>query len=88
MISLPLQVFDFVRSPEPNMIARGFGTAAVLLLLVLGLFLVARLIGGKGPGQLSDAQRRRVSAQSQRDLIRMTPSTPQLPPTQETTRVP
>jgi phosphate transport system permease protein len=88
MISLPLQVFDFVRSPEPNMIARGFGTAAVLLLLVLGLFLVARAIGGKGPGQLSDAQRRRVSAQSQRDLIRMTPSAPQLPPTQETSRVP
>ena len=30
MVSLPLQAFDFVRSPEPNMIARGFGAAAVL----------------------------------------------------------
>ncbi|WP_411701061.1 phosphate ABC transporter permease PstA [Conyzicola sp.] len=71
MISLPLQVFDFVKSPEPAMIARGFGTAAVLLLLVLGLFTVARLIGGRGPGQLSDAQRRRVAAASADDLARM-----------------
>jgi phosphate transport system permease protein len=72
MISLPLQVFDFVKSPEPNMIARGFGTAAVLLLLVLALFSVARLIGGRGPGQLSDRQRRRVLAESAGDLRRMT----------------
>ncbi|CAN5165367.1 phosphate ABC transporter permease PstA [soil metagenome] len=72
MISLPLQVFDFVKSPEPNMIARGFGTAAVLILLVLLLFVIARLIGGKGPGQLSDGQRRRVAQQSADDLRRIT----------------
>ena len=72
MISLPLQVFDFVRSPEPTMVARGFGTAAVLLVLVFILFVLARLIGGKGPGQLSDGQRRRASAESRRDLVRMT----------------
>lgn len=71
MISLPLQVFDFVRSPEPNMIARGFGTAAVLLLLVLTLFLVARVIGGRGPGQLSSRQQRATAAESRRDLQRM-----------------
>ena len=71
MISLPLQVFDFVKSPEPSMVARGFGTAAVLLLLVLGLFTIARLIGGRGPGQLSDAQRRRVAAASADDMVRM-----------------
>jgi phosphate transport system permease protein len=71
MISLPLQVFDFVKSPEPAMVARGFGTAAILLLLVLGLFTVARLIGGRGPGQLSDAQRRRVAAASADDVVRM-----------------
>ncbi|WP_237280463.1 phosphate ABC transporter permease PstA [Subtercola vilae] len=71
MISLPLQVFDFVKSPEPNIIARGFGTAAVLILLVLLLFVVARLIGGKGPGQLSDRQRRRVAGQSADDARRM-----------------
>ncbi len=72
MISLPLQVFDFVKSPEPNMIARGFGTAAVLLLLVLALFAIARVIGGRGAGQLSDRQRRRAAAGSSDDLRRMT----------------
>jgi phosphate transport system permease protein len=72
MISLPLQVFDFVKSPEPNMVARGFGTAAVLLLLVLALFTVARAMGGRGPGQLSDRQRRRVAFDSAADLQRMT----------------
>lgn len=47
MISLPLAVFQFVKSPEPTMIARGFGAAAVLMLLVLILFAVARWIGGQ-----------------------------------------
>jgi len=47
MVSLPLAVFQFVKSPEPTMIARGFGTAAVLMLLVLLLFVVARIIGGQ-----------------------------------------
>jgi hypothetical protein len=45
MISLPLAVFQFVKSPEPTMIARGFGTAAVLMLLVVILFVIARIIG-------------------------------------------
>jgi phosphate transport system permease protein len=71
MISLPLQVFDFVRSPEPNMIARGFGTAAVLIVLVLALFFVARIIGGRGPGVLTDRQRRAAAAASVRDTQRM-----------------
>lgn len=71
MISLPLQVFDFVKSPEPTMIARGFGAAATLVLLVLALFLIARVIGGRGPGQLSDRQRRAVAAGSVRDLERI-----------------
>jgi phosphate transport system permease protein len=74
MISLPLQVFDFVKSPEPAMIARGFGTAAVLLLLVVALFAVARVIGGRGPGQLSDRQRRKVASDSLDDLRRITQS--------------
>jgi phosphate transport system permease protein len=47
MVSLPLAVFQFVKSPEPGMIARGFGTAAVLMLLVLILFVIARMIGGE-----------------------------------------
>lgn len=71
MISLPLQVFDFVKSPEPNMIARGFGAAATLILLVLLLFIVARVIGGKGPGQLSARQRRARATRSRDDLLRI-----------------
>ncbi len=43
MVSLPLAIFQFVKSPEPTMIARGFGTAAVLMSLVLILFLLARV---------------------------------------------
>jgi phosphate transport system permease protein len=72
MISLPLQVFDFVKSPEPNMIARGFGAAAVLILLVLALFAIARLIGGRAPGHLTPRQQQRVLAASLRDLQRIT----------------
>lgn len=45
MVSLPLAIFEFVKSPEPAMITRGFGTAAVLLLLVVTLFVTARIIG-------------------------------------------
>ncbi|WP_232466157.1 phosphate ABC transporter permease PstA [Diaminobutyricimonas sp. LJ205] len=71
MISLPLQVFDFVRSPEPNIVARGFGTAAVLLLLVLALFAIARLIGGRGAGNLTPRQQRAARAASARDAERM-----------------
>jgi phosphate transport system permease protein len=71
MISLPLQVFDFVKSPEPNMITRGFGTAAVLIVLVLALFALARVIGGQGSTQLSARQRRAVAGASLRDIHRI-----------------
>ncbi|MEY4458185.1 MAG: hypothetical protein RIS25_778 [Actinomycetota bacterium] len=56
MVSLPLAIFQFVKSPEPTMIARGFGTAAVLMALVLVLFVIARYIGGQTP-QKSAARR-------------------------------
>lgn len=71
MISLPLQVFQFVKSSEPAMVARGFGTAAVLLLLVLLLFAVARVLGGRAPGQLSGRRARAVARASRRDVERM-----------------
>ena len=88
MISLPLQVFDFVKSPEPTMIARGFGTAAALILVVLALFFTARLIGGKGPGQLSDRQRRRAAEASARDARRMTDDSRMTAADQRTTPTP
>ncbi|MBK3570647.1 phosphate ABC transporter permease PstA, partial [Streptomyces sp. MBT62] len=70
MISLPLAVFSFVRSPEPAMIARGFGAAAVLMALVLILFVIARVIGGRGPGQQTRSQARRTARASRRDAAR------------------
>jgi phosphate transport system permease protein len=84
MISLPLQVFNFVRSSEPTLQARGFGTAAVLVVLVLGLFFLARILGGRGPGQLSDRQRKKAAEGSARDLQRITKAHA-IPTTQPTT---
>ncbi|MFI1707807.1 phosphate ABC transporter permease PstA [Streptomyces griseoruber] len=70
MMSLPLAVFTFIRSPQPAMITRAFGTALVLLALVLLLFTLARVVGGRGPGHLSPRQSRRADRRSQRDLRR------------------
>ena len=70
MVSLPLLTFDLVRSPEPNYISRGFGAAAVLMVIVLALFIAARIVGGRGPGQLSRRQQRRRIATSRRDAAR------------------
>ena len=70
MISLPLATFEFVKSPEENFIIRGFGTAAVLLVLVLLLFIIARTIGGRGPGNLTKRELRKRTKQSARDSER------------------
>ncbi|MCL2552022.1 MAG: phosphate ABC transporter permease PstA [Actinomycetia bacterium] len=74
--SLPLATFFMVASPQKNMIARGFGAAALLMALVLLLFAVARIIGGRGPGELSRGQQRRRAQASRRDLARMTGRAP------------
>jgi phosphate transport system permease protein len=71
MMSLPLATYEFVRSPQEELQARGFATAAVLMLLVLVLFVVARIVGGRGAGQLTRRQARRRAAQSARDLVRI-----------------
>ncbi|MGW2044042.1 phosphate ABC transporter permease PstA [Streptomyces sp. NPDC001858] len=70
MVSLPLAAFELVKSPEPTYIARGFGTAAVLLMLVLVLFVIARVIGGRGPGKLTRRQEHRRVKGSRRDAQR------------------
>jgi phosphate transport system permease protein len=67
MVSLPLATFEFVKSPQPAMIARGFGTAAVLLVLVLVLFVIARVIGGRAPGELTRRGTHRRVLASRRD---------------------
>ncbi|MEN3609120.1 phosphate ABC transporter permease PstA [Plantactinospora sp. ZYX-F-223] len=68
--SLPLVTYSLTRSPEESFIVRGFGTAATLMMLVLLLFVLARLVGGRGPGQLSRGQLRRRSRESARDVTR------------------
>lgn len=73
MVSLPLVAFDQVKSPNNVAIARGFGAAAALLVLVLLLFLLARVIGGRGPGDLTKRQQRARTRESERDLARLSP---------------
>jgi phosphate transport system permease protein len=71
MVSLPLAAFELVRSPQPTQVARGFATAALLMLLVLILFSVARIIGGRPAGQLSKRQANATVSRSARDLVRI-----------------
>jgi len=70
MMSLPLMAYTSVLEPQAVEIDRGFGAAALLLVLVLALFAIARKIGGRGPGQLTPGQQRRRAAASRRDLAR------------------
>ena len=76
MVSLPLAIFQFVKSPEPTMIARGFGTATVLMLIVLALFVTARFIGNQTPQKSADRRERtlRAWASIRRALSRAFPS--------------
>ena len=62
--SLPLATFKLVTSGEPNLVSRGYAAAVLLLVLVFVLFVVARVIGGRPPGQLSRGQRRRRAVAS------------------------
>jgi phosphate transport system permease protein len=70
MMSLPLDAFISSQSFAAVEIARGFGAASVLLVLVLVLFAAARMIGGRGPGQLTPGQQRRRAAASRRHAAR------------------
>jgi phosphate transport system permease protein len=70
MNSLPLMAYSSVQEASSLEISRGWGAAALLLVVVLILFSVARWIGGRGPGQLSGGQQRRRAAASRRDAAR------------------
>jgi phosphate transport system permease protein len=61
-INLPLFVWNYAHqeSEIPADLFRGFGGGFVLVVLVVGLFAVARIIGGAAPGELSRRQRRRL----------------------------
>ena len=49
--NLPLQVFETIRSPNPNDVRDGWGGAFILVSLVLALFVLARLVGSSSPGE-------------------------------------
>jgi len=70
MVSLPLATFEFVRSPQPALVARGFATAAVLMVVVLLLFAATRVLGGHPAGHVTGRRARRVAARSARDVAR------------------
>lgn len=71
MVSLPLATFEFVRSPQQELVARGFATAAVLMVVVLILFALARIIGGRPAGSVNRRQARRLATRSAKDLARI-----------------
>jgi phosphate transport system permease protein len=71
MVSLPLVALKLVQSGVPNDIARGFASAAFLILVIVALFVLARIIGGWGPGHMSSRQKRRVARASARDVRRL-----------------
>jgi phosphate transport system permease protein len=72
MVSLPLLTFSLTKSSQPGFVARGFGSATTLMVLVLVLFVIARLLGGRAAGDLSPRQVRRRARASKRDARRLT----------------
>ncbi len=69
--SLPLAVFKLVTSGEPLQIQRAYGAATVLILVVLVLFITARIIGGRGPGHVTRRGQRARARGSATDLERI-----------------
>ncbi|MFD8083733.1 phosphate ABC transporter permease PstA [Kitasatospora sp. NPDC059722] len=65
-VSLPLYIWNYVKQPYDPMIARGFAAGLTLMGVVLVLFVTARLLGGRRPGQLTGAQKRRISRDARR----------------------
>lgn len=59
--SLPLYIYSYVKFPQPTMVARAFGAAMALMVMVLFLFALARIVGGRAPGELKRSMRRRRS---------------------------
>jgi phosphate transport system permease protein len=68
MLSLPLFVFTDMRMPIDQAIDRAFGAAVVLLVLVVVLFSLARMAGGRPLGHISRRKQRRLAAARARRL--------------------
>jgi phosphate transport system permease protein len=62
-MNLPLFIWNYahIEATTPGLVARGFGATFALVLVVIGLFAIARRIGGSAPGQLTRRQRRRLA---------------------------
>jgi phosphate transport system permease protein len=60
-VSLPLYIWNYVKQPYPEMVSRAFAAALTLMVVVLILFVTARVVGGRTPGQLTRRQRRRIA---------------------------
>jgi phosphate transport system permease protein len=71
MVSLPLESLKLVQTGVPTYITRAFACASLLLVVVITLFLIARRIGGWGPGHLSPRAARRADRESVRDRTRL-----------------
>lgn len=56
--ALPLYVFQLFRQDVPNSVQRAWNGALVLIVLVLALFVLARIVGGRGPGHIGRFRRR------------------------------
>ncbi|MFI9330535.1 phosphate ABC transporter permease PstA [Kitasatospora sp. NPDC052868] len=74
-VSLPLYIWNYVKQPYPEMIARAFAAALTLMVIVLVLFVTARVVGGRRPGQLTRRQKRRIArgARAAEDAARSRP---------------
>ena len=59
--ALPLMIYRLVRFPQPAVIQRAWTGALVLLGIVLVLFIVARVLGGRGPGHIGRIKRIRLA---------------------------
>jgi phosphate transport system permease protein len=59
--ALPLYVFQLFRQDLPNSVQRAWNGALILIVLVLTLFIIARIIGGRGPGHIGRLRRRRLA---------------------------
>ena len=62
MLSLPLFAFTQMKMPLDTAIARAFGSCVVLLVLVVVLFGLARILGGRPAGHISPRRQRRLAA--------------------------
>jgi phosphate transport system permease protein len=56
--ALPLYVFQLFRQDVANSVQRAWNGALVLIVLVLALFVLARVVGGRGPGHIGRFRRR------------------------------